>query len=303
MSYVPKRVLGVSLLLVGLAGVSGCATKDTQMASLQQQVDAQQEQLNSKQVEIDGLESSRSDMRRLLDIKQTELDRQNQANMMAAPLMPSDLMQKAGMREESLSMLPPKARAGECYARVLVPPTYKTETKRVLKSEASERLSITPAKYEWVEEKVMVQGPAEKLEVVPATYAWMDEQVMVRAASSRVENVPAVYATMTERVVDQPAHTMWKKGRGPLEKIDHSTGDIMCLVEVPATYKTVTKRVVKTPATTRNVAIPAEYKTVRQRVMKTPPSTRTVKIPAEYKTMRVKKLVSSEKVNRIPIAA
>ena len=198
---------------------------------------------------------------------------------------------------------PPNARPGECYARVLVTPTYKTEKVRVLKREATERIDSKPAKYEWIEEKVVVQEPSENIEVIPATYEWVEEQVLVRPASTHTEVVPAVYETLTEKVIDTPAHTVWKKGRGPLERIDHATGEIMCLIEVPAKYKTVKKRVLKKPATTRTVELPAEYKTVKKRVMKTPPSTRVIKIPAKYKMVRVRKLVEPAKTQSVPIPA
>jgi hypothetical protein len=200
-------------------------------------------------------------------------------------------------------LLPPGAKPGECYARVFVPPVYKTETLRVVKREASERLEIIPARYEWVEENVMVKGPSEKLEVIPATFEWVDERILVQPASMQEEEIPPIYETVTEQVLDRPAHTIWKKGTGSFQRIDHATGEIMCLVEVPATYKTVTKRVLKHPATTRTMKLPAKYKTLKKRVMKTPPTTRVVKIPAEYRTVKVRKLVSKSQTKHIPIPA
>ncbi len=207
--------------------------------------------------------------------------------------------QNAGDQE----LFPPNAKPGECYARVFVPPTYKSETARVLRREASERIESAPAKYKWVEERVEVQGPSEKLEVVPAVYEWVEERVIVSPASSHTEIVPPVYETIKERVIDNPAHTVWKKGRGPLERIDHATGEIMCLVEVPATYKTVTKRVLKSPSTTRVVEVPAKYQTVKKRVMSTPPQTRVIKIPAKYKTVKVKQLATPAQTRSIPVPA
>ena len=108
------------------------------------------------------------------------------------------------------------------------------------------------------------------MEVVPATYEWVEEKIMVKPAFERIVEVPAVYDTVKETVVDRPAHTVWKKGEGPIQKVDSATGEIMCLVEVPATYKTVTKTVLRTPGTTRKIEIPAEYTTVKKQVMKSP---------------------------------
>lgn len=200
-------------------------------------------------------------------------------------------------------LLPPNAMPGECYARVFVPPTYKTEQVRVLKSDASERIDVVPATYEWAEEQVLVRGASERLEVVPASYEWVEEQVLVKPAAKKIVSVPAKYGTETERVLDKPEHTVWKKGTGPITRIDDATGEIMCLVTVPATYKTVSKRVLVQAAGTKEIEIPAEYKTVKRKVMKTPPTTRKIEIPAEYKTVRVRKLVQEARTTRTPIPA
>jgi hypothetical protein len=217
----------------------------------------------------------------------------------AAPGMASAQAAKMGGAE----LLPPNAKPGECYARVFVPPTYKTETAQMITREASERVEIIPARYEKVTEQVLVREASKKVEVVPETYDWVEEKILVRPASERIVEVPAVYETVKETVVDRPAHTVWKKGTGPIQKVDDATGEIMCLVEVPATYKTVAKTVLKTPATTRKIEIPTEYTTVRKQVIKTPATTREVTIPAEYKTVETEKLVAPAEEKRVQIPA
>jgi len=202
---------------------------------------------------------------------------------------------------ESKLLLPPNAKPGECYARVFTPPAYNTESEKVLKRQASEQIEIIPAKYEWVEEKVLIKETSYELEVVPGEYDTVEEKVMVKPATKEVNEIPAEYEWVEEKILDKPAYTVWKKGRGPIERIDNGTGEIMCLVEVPATYKTVKKQVVKKPASTAEVEIPAEYVTVKKVVMKTEPTTRKVEIPAEYKTVKTLKLVSEAKINRTPI--
>lgn len=208
-----------------------------------------------------------------------------------------------GGRVEGEALLPPNAKAGECYARIFTPPTSRTSTEQVLTREASERVEITPARYETVTERVLVKEASKELRVVPAVYGFEEERVLVKPASKRLVEVPAVYETTTENVMEKPAHTIWKKGRGPIQKVDNATGEIMCLVEVPATYKTVTKKVIKTPASTREVEIPAEYTTVKKRVMQTPPTTREVEVPAEYRTVAVTKLVSAAAERRVAVPA
>ncbi len=200
-------------------------------------------------------------------------------------------------------LLPPGAEPGECYARLFVPPTYRTVTEEKMKNEASERLKIIPAKYKWVQEQVMVKAASERLELLAAEYDWVEEQILVKQESARLEEVPQVFETVTEKILERPAHTVWKKGTGPIEKMSNATGEIMCLVEVPAKYKTVYKRVLVSPAGTREIKIAAEYKSIRKKVMTKPPSTRTITIPAEYKTIKVKTVVSPAEVQRTAIPA
>jgi len=161
-------------------------------------------------------------------------------------------------------MLPPNAQPGQCFTRVWLPPQYKTVSEKRLVQEAGERLEVIPAKFGNVTKKILVQEASTKLITVPATYKTVTERVLVRPARTVTEQIPPVYETVSERIMDKAAHTTWKKGSGPIQKIDSSTGEIMCLVEIPATYKTISKKVLKTPASTRSREIPAEYRTVQK---------------------------------------
>lgn len=151
---------------------------------------------------------------------------------------------------------------------------------------------VVPAKFVTEEEQVLVSDSDQKIGVSEAQYRWVEKQVLVQEASFRMEEVPATYKWEEETIVDEPAHTVWKKGTGPIQKIDESTGEIMCLVEVPATYKTIRRKVVDTPAGTRRVEIPAEYKTVKVRELVQDAMASSTEIPAKYKTVAVTKKVA-----------
>ena len=281
-------------------------------------------------------------------------------------------------RQDATGALP-DAKPGECYAKVVIPATYETQTEELQVSEASQRIEVIPAKYEAATEKVMIKDasyrlipvPAvyesvtEKMEVkpastywslsakgktrrassslvayakqagltvdsaeagqcfieyynpaqfrtetetltkkeagesvsiIPAKYEMVEEKVLVRDASSRVVKVPAVYGTETDKVQISAATSVWKKGRGLKERIDGSTGEIMCLVEVPAQYKTVTRRVVKTPATVKTIEIPAEYSTQKVRKLVSAAEEVRKAIPAQYEDVTRRIKVSDESV-------
>ncbi len=207
----------------------------------------------------------------------------------------------------------PKAKPGECYAKVFVPPAYGTETKQMVKREAGTRLEVIPARYGDVTETVVVREAGKRLEVIPAVYETVTEQVLSREASKRIEVVaPAQYEETSEQVLVREAYTTWKAGRSNtyiktgvkvLNEKAMATGDIMCLVEVPAEYQTVTKRVLKTPPQTREVEIPAEYRTVTRTVLKTPASTREIDVPEITKTVTVRKEVEKARTVETAIPA
>jgi hypothetical protein len=272
------------------------------------------------------------------------------------------------------SLLPPNAKVGECYARVWVDATYRTEDESIQVKDAQEIVKQIDATYRWVEQEVLVKEASSRINTIPAVYGteseriqtraestrwltdlnkssapandkllasakagginldsatpgmcfhehfiaakfqnvtervlvseassrietqdaqyeWVEESVLVAGASTRYESVPSVYKTETERVLDKPAHTIWKKGTGPIQRIDEATGEIMCLVEVPATYKTITKQVLVSGPSKREIEIPAKYETVKVRKLATAASERNIDIPAEYKDVN-----KSEKV-------
>ena len=209
----------------------------------------------------------------------------------------------AGSNYGAGDLLPPGANPGQCFTRLWVPPKYQTVTERILVEEEGERIEIIPAKFSTSKKRVLVKEASEKLVTVPATFKTVKERVLVKPATKKIVEVKPVYETVTQRVQDKPAHTTWKRGTGPIQKIDETTGEIMCLVEVPATFKTVKKRVLKKPASTSVQNIPAVYDTVEKRVISSPPTTRKVAIPAEYKTITVTAEATPAQERRIKIPA
>jgi hypothetical protein len=162
---------------------------------------------------------------------------------------------------EMTAELPSNAKPGECYAKVWVPPEFKTTTERVLVREASERLEIVPAKYEWIEERVCVK----------------DE-------SRRLIEEPAEFETQQRTVQTASAHTDWEVNKDCVPPGGH-TKDVFCLVTHEPEHRTLSVQKQVKPACVREEIIPAEYETVRRQKLVTPATTRKVCIPAEYETV------------------
>lgn len=149
-----------------------------------------------------------------------------------------------------------------------------------------------PAQFSTTAQQVEVAAGSYRIETVPAEYRWVEKQVLVKEASTEIREIAAQYVTETETVVDVPAHTIWKKGSGPIQRIDEGTGEIMCLVDVPATYKTISKRILKSPASTRVIEVPAEYKTVKVRELVAAASKQRIEIPAKFGSVNVTKKIA-----------
>jgi len=154
---------------------------------------------------------------------------------------------------------------GSCFREFYTPAEYKTESRRVLTRDASEKIVVIPAQFETVEERVVV-----------------------KEAYTRSVDIPATYRSESESVLVEPARSVWKKGRGPIERIDNQSGEIMCLVEIPARYETLTKTVLDKPASTKTVDVPAVYKTMKVRRLAKPATENRVAIAAEYDTITTK---------------
>jgi len=201
------------------------------------------------------------------------------------------------------SLLPPNPKTGECYARVLIPGEYTNVEERRLKREASFTLKAHHPTYKWIEKKMLVRGEYEVAKMVPAKYEWREEKIMVQPAHVHLKVVPATYDWKVEKILIKPAYTTWKKGRGPIEKIDGSTGEIMCLIEVPAEYKTVKTRVLVKPEHTIKEEHEGHYKTVKSKVMVAEPTIVKHKVPAEYKIVKVKVVDQPAVVDKTEIPA
>ena len=156
----------------------------------------------------------------------------------------------------------PSAKPGQCFAKIKINATYKTQSRRILVSKATSK-------------RVLVRAPQHR---------FINKKVQVRKAYYKTRTVPAQYRNTNKRVLVKPAYNTWRKGHGAITRIDNMTGEIMCLVTVPAVYKNVSQRVLVRPVQNIRTFVPAVYKTVKQKKFIAPALYKTIKTPARYKT-------------------
>jgi len=276
----------------------------------------------------------------------------------------------------------PEANSGECYAKVLVPPVYKTDSIEVIVTEATEKQEIIPAAYttstervkikeefnrltaiqpqfetkqkkiqiaaaetKWVrdgldgkidvsagtladlrssgvnvngvtpgqcfyehykpaeyketEEKVLIAAASETLSIEEAQFSETEKRVMVKAASKRLIEVPAVFKTVEDKVLIEPAKSVWKKGTGPIMRIDNATGEIMCRIDIPAVYETYKRKAVAAPPLTTTVVVPAEFESVKIATVSDPTREVRTPVPAKFDTITKTERVSSSSIKWI----
>jgi len=286
-----KRNIGKLSLAVIVAGMafSGCSTKDVKVAELQNQLQSKSEQLSQK-------EQSLNEKTKEINALKQKLSQKQQA--VTTPATEVTSTTNAHATVDTSSLTPPNAKAGECYAKVLIPAVYKTKEEQKLLAPKIENISVTPPTFKTVKYRILQKAQSYKYVVKPATYKCVLNKVMVKPEEVSYKVIPATYKKVQEKVMVSPAHKMWKKGTGPITKLNNDTGEIMCLVEVPAKYKTITKTVVDQPARTEKVVKPAVYKYIRARVVDKPATTEKVVIPATYKVITVKELETPAAINK-----
>ncbi len=151
---------------------------------------------------------------------------------------------------------------------------------------------FTSAKFEQTEKQILVKEESEEIKVIAPQFEGGEELVIVKQASKKKIYKPAEYEIVEEKIEIEPAKAVWKKGDGPITKIDNSTGDIMCLVQVPAKYQIFKKTVLKNKSSIELVDVPEATKAIKISKLVTDTSVDKVKIPAEYKTVSIKNKVS-----------
>ncbi len=292
-----KYIKTSALLAALIIGTTGCSTKD--MSG---------DLLSTKESEIQRLTQELELAKKSQQESEAKLQRiASKPDVAVQPVatkaVSSINVESSDVNAVSNSLVPPNAKPGECYAKVLVPPTYEKENVKQLVQEAKTEIKIIPATYKVVEKKVTIREPRTKITTIPATYKTVREKVMVEPEKTKLVVVPATYKTVTEKVMIEPEKTK--------------------LVVVPATYKKVTEKVMVEPEKTKIAIVPATYKTVKEKVLVKAAHTEwkkgrgeiekisngtgeimcLVEVPAVYKTITKKVLLKDASTKEVKIPA
>jgi len=76
----------------------------------------------------------------------------------------------------------PDAKPGECYAKVIVPAQWETQTQQLLVKPVSEKVSVVPAVFDTADKSIIEKEAFTKINVVPAKFREVEEKVEVAKA-------------------------------------------------------------------------------------------------------------------------
>lgn len=150
----------------------------------------------------------------------------------------------------------------------------------------------TAAKFEDKDTEVEVKSAHNTIVIKEAEFEDAEETVTVRESFTVKKLIPAVFEEVEEKVETEPAKSVWKKGSGLVERIDNTTGEIMCLVNVPAKYETFLKTVLKSDAQIEETETPAETKAVNVQKLVSDATHEKEEVPAEMTTVKVREKVA-----------
>lgn len=216
----------------------------------------------------------------------------------AAALMVPMAAAAQGMPSEAL---PSQARPGQCFARVLVSATYRTEAQTVITQEAYERIDVTDPVFRATTQAVETSPEHKRYVTTEPVFRAENHTVVTRPAYERLVAVQPTLGTRSETIVIREPRLVWRPGHNlsGIRRLDPATGEVFCLVEEPAVTQTVTRRVATTPASVRRETVPAQTQTVQRRVLVTPASVREVLVPAASTSVNVHQLVTPATERRV----
>ncbi len=239
---------------------------------------------------------------------------------------------QAGNAAHAPSLLPPNPQAGECYARVMMPAQYRTESERVLVKAGYADLEVTQPQFRSRQENILVKEASVRYEVRQPTYRSITENVLVRPAYDKLEVTPPKFSVVTEAVQVSKPRLVWKKGNPQKLRAQgytiHSTADagtggrgyrstteygrsrvspqlcgqvceVWCLVEEPGQSVTFNRTDLVAPSQVKRVSVPAKYKHVTKQVVADPGGVREIPVPAEYSAITVEDIVGQADVRKV----
>ncbi|MBX2825185.1 MAG: peptidoglycan-binding protein [Gammaproteobacteria bacterium] len=159
---------------------------------------------------------------------------------------------------------------------------------------------LLSAGYEDLTQQVLVADASDRVSFSPAEFATVSKQILRKPAYQKLQAEPASYVKATEDVIVEAAHSAWKPGRGPIERIDNTTGEIMCRVDIPAVYETIDTEVITEPAGVKATRVPAVFDSIEIETLVKDAVEIREPVAAQFDTIKKMKKISDARYRWLP---
>lgn len=195
------------------------------------------------------------------------------------------------------------ARPGQCFARVLVPATFRNVPVDYVSQEAIEQVEVSQPTFRLRPETVVTHDGYTRYVVTQPTFRTETATIVTRPAHERLVAVPAQVRTVNETITIREPRMVWRQGSNlsGVRRLDSNTGEIYCLVEERGVTQTVVRRVQASPAGVQRVAVPAQTQTLTRQVLATRGGVQEIEVPAQTQTIQVQELASRAEERRVTI--
>lgn len=183
------------------------------------------------------------------------------------------------------TLILPDAKPGECYAKVITPAQFSTQSEEVVIQQASERIETIEPVYEKIEQSIVIKESSQQLSVVPAEFAPKTEKVEIKAVEK------SWTTTLGKKIIPASPDAIEHIARSGVDTDAVEPGG--CFIEYfkDAQYKVEKVRVMTKPASEEIEILPAEYETTEERIIVKQASSEVVDVPAIYRTQTESVLV------------
>lgn len=199
--------------------------------------------------------------------------------------------------------MPSQARPGQCYARVLVPATYRNEPIPVVTRDAYERLEARQPEFQTEKQTYVTSDPFVRYEVTEPTFRTETQTIVTRPAHERLEIGAATIGTARDTVVIRAPRLVWRSGSNlsQVRRLDPKTGEVFCLVEEAGVTQAVTRRILLEQAPVIRRPVPAETKTITRKILVNKATVREIPHEGTTETVHVHSLVRQAEIVRRPV--
>jgi len=154
-----------------------------------------------------------------------------------------------------------------------------------------------------IPQKVLVSEATEKLEVVDAKLKDDVASVTLKPQHLRVIEVPPTFQKGEEKVLTENATKKWQTKCGAVQRVDHMTGETLCLVDVAAKYETIATESIDVPALITQVDEKAKVKTFKVKTLVSDTSEKRTAIAAKYDNIDLLKVSKPASYSWLPKAS